>query len=84
MAGHISSEGNPLWEGKFFRALSLPVSPMKHTYDIIIQRRHEGGWIDMPGGFNSLSDDYAYTNAREAAQMRERQCERPSPAEVNP
>lgn len=34
--------------------------------NIIVQIHENGGWVDKVG-YNSLSDDYAYTNAREHA-----------------
>lgn len=42
--------------------------PFKNSYDIQVQLREsvDSEWI-LYHGFNSLSDDYAYTNAREAA-----------------
>ncbi len=63
---------NVIWCGKFFRAVSLPISPIDNTYDVVIERAVGDGWERVPGGYNSLSDDYAFTNAREAAQRRER------------
>ena len=42
--------------------------PFTKAFDIVVQFREnlESEW-KMYHGFNSLSDDYAYTNAREAA-----------------
>jgi len=42
--------------------------PFTKAFDIVVQFREntESDW-EMYHGFNSLSDDYAYTNAREAA-----------------
>lgn len=42
--------------------------PFTKAFDIVVQFREniESDW-KMYHGFNSLSDDYAYTNAREAA-----------------
>ena len=40
--------------------------PFHNTYDIQAQIKTESGW-ELYHGFNSLSDDYAYTNAMEAA-----------------
>ena len=66
-----------LWEGQFFRAVSLPISPRDNAYDIVIERCDGGNWRQESGGYNSLSNDYAYTSAREDAEKRERQCQRP-------
>lgn len=40
--------------------------PFQHSSDIHVERLLDGSWIQHQG-FNSLSDDYAYTNARECA-----------------
>ena len=40
--------------------------PMQHSKNIHVERLLDGVWIQVQG-FNSLSDDYAYTNAREVA-----------------
>lgn len=42
--------------------------PFSKAYDIVVQSRNsvDSDW-EFYHGFNSLSDDYAYTNAREAA-----------------
>ena len=42
--------------------------PFTKAFDIVVQFREnlDSDW-QMYHGFNSLSDDYAYTNAREAA-----------------
>ena len=47
------------------RVVSLG-DPFKHSRDIQVQYQRDGEW-HLYQGFNSLSDDYAYTNAREAA-----------------
>lgn len=41
-------------------------SPLEVAYDIKVEQLIDGVWT-MVRGFNSLSDDYAYTNANEAA-----------------
>ena len=41
-------------------------SPFDVAYDIRVEWLVDGKW-EMYHGFNSLSDDYAHTNAREAA-----------------
>lgn len=40
--------------------------PMSKAYDIRVEWMQNGQW-ELYHGFNSLSDDYAYTNSREAA-----------------
>ena len=57
------------------RVVSLG-NPFKLTYDIEVQCQRDGKW-HLYQGFNSLSDDWAYTNAREAAghAIRERAAE---------
>jgi hypothetical protein len=50
-------------------------SPMDGD-DIIVQVRAGDGWRDL-AGFNSLSDDYAFTNARETAERFVKQQTRP-------
>ena len=47
------------------RVVSLG-DPFKHSHDIQVQHQRDGEW-HLYQGFNSLSDDSAYTNAREAA-----------------
>ena len=42
-------------------------SPFDVAYDVKVERLVDGEW-KMVRGFNSLSDDYAYTNANNAAQ----------------
>lgn len=42
-------------------------SPFDVAYDVKVEQLVDGEW-KMVRGFNSLSDDYAYTNANNAAQ----------------
>ena len=42
-------------------------SPFDVSYDIKVEWLVEGEWV-LYSGFNSLSDDYAITNAKEAAK----------------
>jgi hypothetical protein len=42
-------------------------SPFEVTSDVIVEVLRDGAW-EYYQGFNSLSDDYAFTNAREAAE----------------
>ena len=42
-------------------------SPFDVTYDVKVEQLVDGEW-KMVRGFNSLSDDYAYTNANNAAR----------------
>jgi hypothetical protein len=41
-------------------------SPFEHASDIIVEVMRDGAW-ERYAGFNSLSDDYAFTNSKEAA-----------------
>ena len=41
--------------------------PMEHASDIVVETLEADGTWKRYRGFNSLSDDYAHTNAREAA-----------------
>ena len=41
-------------------------SPFEHASDIVVETLENGEWKRYQG-FNSMSDDYAHTNAREAA-----------------
>ena len=41
--------------------------PMEHASDIVVETQEADGTWKRYMGFNSLSDDYAHTNAREAA-----------------
>jgi hypothetical protein len=41
-------------------------SPFDVAYDIRVEYLKDGEWT-LYSGFNTLSDDYAYTNANEAA-----------------
>ena len=42
-------------------------SPMDHASDIVVETQEADGTWKRYAGFNSLSDDYAYTNSQEAA-----------------
>ena len=42
-------------------------SPMDHASDIVVEILQAEGTWKRYAGFNSLSDDYAFTNSREAA-----------------
>lgn len=42
-------------------------SPMDHASDIVVETLEADGTWKRFAGFNSLSDDYAFTNSREAA-----------------
>ena len=42
-------------------------SPFNVAYDIRVEWLKDGDW-ELYKGINSLSDDYAYTNANEAAR----------------
>jgi hypothetical protein len=42
-------------------------SPFDVAYDVKVEQLVDGEW-KMVQGFNSLSDDYAYTNANNAAR----------------
>jgi len=42
-------------------------SPFDVAYDVKVEQLSDGEW-KMVSGFNSLSDDYAYTNAANAAR----------------
>lgn len=56
-----------------FRAILTDLDPSKHDRNIFVQEAVNeggvGGWVDR-GGYNSLSDDYAYTNARDDVERR--------------
>ena len=41
--------------------------PMQHASDIVVETQEDDGTWKRYAGFNSLSNDYAHTNAREAA-----------------
>lgn len=49
-------------------------SPFDVTYDLKVMWNKDGIW-EMYRGFNSLSDDYASTNAREAAMRAVKELE---------
>jgi hypothetical protein len=49
-------------------------SPFDVTYDLKVIWNRDGVW-KMYQGFNSLSDDYANTNAREAAMRAVKELE---------
>ena len=40
--------------------------PLVNSFDIKVEVNHDGKW-DLYHGSNSFTDDYTYTNAREAA-----------------
>lgn len=41
-------------------------SPFENTYDLVVEVLVDGEWTYYQG-FNTLSNDYAYTEARQAA-----------------
>jgi hypothetical protein len=41
-------------------------SPFERAYDVRVEWMQDGEWT-LYHGFNSLSDDYAFANSREAA-----------------
>jgi hypothetical protein len=41
-------------------------NPMDNAYDVFVDELRDGEWVAVRS-FNSMSDDYAYTNARQAA-----------------
>lgn len=41
-------------------------SPFEHASDIVVETLQDGVWTRY-AGFNSLSDDYAFTNSQQAA-----------------
>lgn len=49
------------------RVIVTDEDPSKVASNVIVQKLENGEWV-RACGFNSLSDDYAYSNAREAAQ----------------
>jgi hypothetical protein len=49
-------------------------SPFDVAYDLKVMWNKDGIW-EMYRGFNSLSDDYASTNAREAAMRAVKELE---------
>jgi len=49
-------------------------SPFDVAYDLKVMWNRDGIW-EMYQGFNSLSDDYANTNAREAAMRAVKELE---------
>lgn len=56
-----------------FRVVTRPSA----THDSVFVQGWTGStWKDLQS-FNVMSDDYAYTNAREAAQRRQQQNDRP-------
>lgn len=42
-------------------------SPFDHAADIVVEVMRDGAW-ERYAGFNSLSDDYAFTNSQDAAR----------------
>ena len=46
-------------------------SPFEVAYDLIVEVLRDGTW-EYYQGFNSLSNDYAFTSAREAAEKAEK------------
>lgn len=61
-----------IWEGHFARAVITDLDPRTGVSNIIVQVKDARGWRDAGDGYNSISDDFAYTNAREDAQRREK------------
>ena len=62
--------------GKYRVITRPPVSQFSDT--VFVQRWMGADWKDVRS-FNTLSDDYAYTNAREDAEWRQKMDERPEP-----
>lgn len=42
-------------------------SPFEHASDIVVETLEDGVWTRYQG-FNSFSDDYAFTNSQESAR----------------
>jgi len=59
------------------RVMDSGQDPTQVSSDILVQELMDGDWVYVCG-FNSLSDDYAYTNAREAAERHNRSLAAPS------
>jgi hypothetical protein len=55
---------------KNVRIITL-LDPFKVSHDVIVEVLKDGEWTFYQG-FNSLSDDYAMTNARESAMTLEK------------
>lgn len=55
-----------LWDFGSHRVVDLPVNP-REANDVEVQQLQGGGWHRVTS-YNSLSCDYAYTNARDAAK----------------
>lgn len=55
-----------LWDFGSYRVLDLQVSPRERD-DVEVQQMQDGNWQRV-ASYNSLSCDYAYTNARDAAR----------------
>lgn len=55
------------------RVVAIPVNPEQEN-DVLVQRRDGSDWITV-GSYNSLSNDYAYTSAREDAARLARRLE---------
>lgn len=62
---------NELYTFKGFRVINTGDDPSKVSTNIIVQKKVGDEW-ERVAGFNSLSDDYAYSNARDLAQRMAR------------
>ena len=52
-----------------YRINNRNVDP-RHQNDVVVEKLYEGEWVEMMS-FNSLSNDYAYTNARDYMKLLE-------------
>ena len=67
----MSDEARVIYDFGAARVVSLP----GESLDIFVQKRDGvGGW-DTVGSYNRMSDDYAFTNARDAAEKLARRIE---------
>lgn len=63
-----------IYDREDFRVINNGESPQE-TFNIIVQRKIGNEWKEA-ASFNSLSDDYAYTNARECCDRLKRASDR--------
>jgi len=65
------SERNVMWDFGNARVVTLRVNPIG-TDDVLVERKLANGEWERATSYNSLSDDYAFTNARDCAQRLSR------------
>lgn len=63
----IKYKGSAHYYGAKVRVVHLYASPLEIGQDVIVQKLNDNGNYEHVVGYNSFSDDYAFSHAREYA-----------------